>query len=183
MQNAADSKIRELAYGALMVALVAVCAQITIPLFVPITLQVFGVLLAGFLLGPRVGFWSIIAYLLVGFAGLPVFAGARGGPAALTSPTLGYLLAFPPAAAVAGAALKSRLPEVAKWILGILAPVGVIYAIGVAWLVVWSRTIAHRPLSFAAAISVGVVPFVAFDILKGILALWLAERLRFLLKR
>lgn len=73
---------------------------------VPITLQTFAVLLAGAVLGPLRGFLANILYLAVGFAGLPIFADATGGPSTFTKPSIGYLLAFPVAAALVGFLVK-----------------------------------------------------------------------------
>jgi biotin transport system substrate-specific component len=86
-------------------ALLAVLAQIAIPTGtpVPITLQTLGVVLAGAVLGPWRGFLSVTLYLVVGLAGLPVFAEATGGVAVLTKASAGYLLSFPFAAAAIGA--------------------------------------------------------------------------------
>lgn len=69
---------------------------------VPITLQTLAVVLTGLVLGPRLGFLATLLYLAVGFAGLPVFAGGSAGIAVLSKPSVGYLLAFPVGAAVAG---------------------------------------------------------------------------------
>ncbi|MGH7539390.1 MAG: biotin transporter BioY, partial [Gemmatimonadota bacterium] len=78
-------------------ALTALGARIAVPLPgtpVPFTFQVVAVLLAGVLLGPRLGAASQAAYLAAGASGLPIFA-AGGGVAYLLGPTGGYLLAFP----------------------------------------------------------------------------------------
>lgn len=94
------------------VALVAVFAGVIaafslvppIPLgpFVPITLQTLAVALAGLLLGPWRGMFAVLLYLVLGLAGLPVFAGGAGGLAVLVGPTAGYLISFPLAAWVTG---------------------------------------------------------------------------------
>lgn len=70
---------------------------------VPITLQTLAVVLAGLVLGPVRGFLAALLYVLVGMAGLPVFAGGTGGLGALIKPSIGYLIAFPLGALVAGA--------------------------------------------------------------------------------
>ncbi len=70
---------------------------------VPVTLQTLAVVLAGLVLGPWRGFLATVLYLVVGFAGLPVFAGGAAGLAVLAKPSVGYLLAFPFGAALAGA--------------------------------------------------------------------------------
>jgi biotin transport system substrate-specific component len=94
-------------------ALIAVCAilpaiKVTGP--VPITLQTFGVLLAGAVLGPRRGFLAVMLYLAVGAAGLPVFSGGRGGLAVFQGPSVGYLVGFPLAALLCGY-LVTKLPR------------------------------------------------------------------------
>ena len=68
----------------------------------PITLQTFGVMLAGCLLGPLRGFLSVLLYLALGAIGLPVFAEHTSGLGTFTQPSAGYLLSFPVAALVAG---------------------------------------------------------------------------------
>lgn len=69
---------------------------------VPITLQTLGVALAGLCLGPWRGSLACLLYVVVGLAGLPVFAQGRAGLGALAAPSVGYLLAFPIAAIVTG---------------------------------------------------------------------------------
>ena len=107
------SSATDLSLVAFFAALISVCA--IMPglhvggLAVPITLQTFGVMLAGACLGARRGTLSVLLYLVVGFAGLPVFADATGGLGTFAKPSIGYLLAFPIAAFVCGL-LVERLP-------------------------------------------------------------------------
>jgi biotin transport system substrate-specific component len=102
----ARSAVTDVALIATLAAFIAVCAvlpSITLPgMVVPITLQTFGVMLAGVLLGARRGALAVLLYIAVGLAGLPVFSQGTGGLAMLGKPSLGYLLAFPLAAALAG---------------------------------------------------------------------------------
>ncbi|GAB2641006.1 biotin transporter BioY [Gordonia jinhuaensis] len=77
---------------------------------VPITLQTFGVLLAGAVLGARRGFLAVLLYLAVGLAGLPVFSGGAAGPAVFAGPTAGYLIGFPFGAWLCGLIVE-RLPR------------------------------------------------------------------------
>ena len=90
-----------LAYDTVLIAcgsmLVALTAQISIPLPfspVPVTGQTLAVLLIGALLGSRRGALSLVAYLLAGLIGLPVFASGAAGPAYIMGPTGGYLVGF-----------------------------------------------------------------------------------------
>jgi biotin transport system substrate-specific component len=83
--------------------LVALCAKVQIPMWpAPMTLQPFAVLLVGAVLGSRRGGLALLAYLLEGALGLPVFAHPIAGPAYFVGPSAGYLLGFPIAAYVVG---------------------------------------------------------------------------------
>lgn len=163
--------VRRVAAVAAFAALTAVSARIAVPLpgtAIPFTLQPVAVLLAGALLGSRLGASSQVLYLALGIAGLPVFA-AGGGAAYLLGPTGGYLLAFPVAAAVAGLAFDrdSRL----GWrIAGLVAATLVLHAGGLAWLSI--------QFGGAEAIAQGARPFVIGDVLKVAFVLVLASRLR-----
>ncbi|MBE7323406.1 biotin transporter BioY [Nocardioides sp. Y6] len=100
-----SNSLRDLALIVIFAAIIAVCAilpAIKTGGLVPITLQTFGVLLAGAVLGPKRGFLAVALYLLVGAVGLPVFSGGGAGPGVLVGPTSGYLLGFPLAAALCG---------------------------------------------------------------------------------
>jgi biotin transport system substrate-specific component len=151
---------------ALMAAVTAVAAQITVPIEpVPFTFQVLAVILSGLLLGPRYGALAQAIYVLVGAVGVPVFAGFRGGLGIVFGDTGGYLLA----AAVAGLAARSvandqrRQALLASLLCG-CAALAVIYALGATWLSVIAG------LSPAAALATGVLPFVVFDLVKVVVA-------------
>ena len=103
----------DLALIAGFAALVAVCAilpSINVAGPVPITLQTFGVLLSGAVLGARRGFFAVLLYLAVGAAGLPVFSGGASGFSVFSGPTMGYLIGFPLAAGLCGLIVE-RLPR------------------------------------------------------------------------
>ncbi|WP_297513587.1 biotin transporter BioY [Thermococcus sp.] len=163
---------REVALAGLFVALTAVSAQVQIPLGpVPFTLQVFGVILSGLLLGSRLGFISQALYILAGAIGLPVFAGFTGGFAHLYGPTGGYLLAFPIASLLAGL-FAERSERVEAWLLGSILGIGVIYLLG------WLRLGLYLNGDFGKALTVGVLPFVPFDIAKAVLAVGVAKAVK-----
>jgi biotin transport system substrate-specific component len=151
----------------LFTALTAIGAQVAVRLPfspVPMTLQVFVVILSGLALGSRRGLMSQLAYLAAGAAGLPVFSQGSGSVLVFLGPTAGYLWAFPAAAWTAGW-LRERL---ARWqdagaLLAGLAAVVVIHAGGYAWLLVWPGLDA-TPIQ---AWILGVAPFVAIDVAKA----------------
>src|ERR1700678_3679964 len=120
--------------------LVALCAHITIPLPftpVPLTVQNFGVLLVGLLLGSRRGFAALILYLAEGAMGMPVFSPSSVGLmgiAQILGPTGGYLMAYPLVAGLAGFIFERGAKSFARAaVAGLLAEL-VLFAGGVAWL-------------------------------------------------
>ncbi len=166
--------MRTMTRMALMAAVTAVAAQITIPLFpVPFTLQVFAVVLTGLLLGPRHGALATAIYLLVGAVGVPVFAGFKGGLGIIFDPTGGYLISYPLAAAIAGLAAQTvahaaasalRRRALALSVIAGTAALTAIYALGMTWLML----VAQLPV--LVALAQGVLPFVIFDLIKVVLA-------------
>jgi biotin transport system substrate-specific component len=151
--------------------LVALCAQISIPLYpVPITGQTLAVLLAGALLGWRLGALAMLAYLAEGLAGLPVFAGglsawspSPAGVPVILGPTLGYLVGFVPAAALVGW-LAERGWDRHILLTALAMALGnlVIYAVGLAGLA--------RFVPPGGLLSAGLLPFLPGDALKIALA-------------
>jgi biotin transport system substrate-specific component len=138
-----EFKPADLALVAVFAALIAVLSlapAVNVGVGVPITLQTLGVALAGLTLGPVRGFLAVVLYLVVGFAGLPVFAGGAAGLAVLGKPSAGYLLAFPLAAFVAGV-LSRTLPNLPGprylWLFvsGIGASLLIIHPLGILGLV------------------------------------------------
>lgn len=134
---------------------------------VPVTGQTFAVLLAGAALGSRAGAGSQLVYWLMGAVGLPVFAQQSGGWEAATGATFGYLFGFIVAAWVVGTLAergRDRTPRTAipAFLVGNL----VIYAFGVPWLMYSVPSIETIP----QALAIGLMPFIAFDILKIALA-------------
>lgn len=157
---------------ALMAAVVAVAAQISIPLPftpVPFTMGVLAVILSGLMLGPRYGALALAIYVLVGAVGVPVFANFTGGLGHIVGPTGGYIVSYPFAAAIAGLAAgpihgSSRGRGMAFGVLWGLAALAVVYLLGALWLSVQSQ------LPLGVAVAQGVLPFVAFDLIKVALA-------------
>ncbi|MCW3095416.1 MAG: hypothetical protein JWL77_1034 [Chthonomonadaceae bacterium] len=160
----------------MMTGVTCVCAQISAPLPftpVPVTLQVFAVLLSGLLLGRRWGTVAQLQYLLLGAMGLPIFALGRGGIGVLFGLTGGYLLSYPVAAGLTGW-LSARRPSLAAQLAGCAAGVGTIYGLGCLWLALMS----HPVLSPKAALVMGVGWFIAWDAVKALCAVAVAGGLK-----
>jgi biotin transport system substrate-specific component len=142
--------------------LIAVCAQVAIPLPfspIPVSGQTLAVLLTGALLGSWRGSLSVLTYLVQGIAGLPVFAGGRAGPAHLLGPTGGYLVGFVLAAWVVGRLAERGWDRRATTtLLAMLLGNATLYACGLSWLAVFVGVERAPPL--------GLYPFVGGDLLK-----------------
>jgi len=152
------------------VALTALASKITVfreP--VPFTLQVLLVLLAGFTLGARDGFFSQLTYITAIAAGMPLDANSLGS-AAFAGPTAGYLLAFPIAAAVVGA-LAVR-PNFFVRFGASLVGVAIIYVFGAMFLRL------NFGLSWESAWVNGVAPFIVYDMVKAVIASSMGESAR-----
>jgi biotin transport system substrate-specific component len=154
------------------VAALAVASQFALPLPgtpVPLTLQPRVVVLAGLLLGPLDAAAAMVMYLVAGAAGAPVFAPVGpAGLARLLSPTGGYLLAYPLAAAVAGW-LGARRASFVMRALAASAGIAILYAGGLAQLTILTGSVGTAAL-------LGVVPFAAADLVKALIAAALSGR-------
>jgi biotin transport system substrate-specific component len=152
---------------------VGLCAHITIPLPftpVPLTVQNFGVLLVGLMLGSRRGFAALALYLAEGAIGMPVFSPTGvGGVAQLLGVTGGYLIMYPMVAGLAGFIFERGRKTFARAaIAGLLAEV-LLFAGGVAWLYIFTH-------SLARAAYLGVYWFLAAEVLKVLFAAVIGTR-------
>ena len=93
-RTARRGKTYDMAYIGVFVGLMAVCSWISIPTAVPFTLQTFAVFLAVTVMGGKRGTLAVVVYLLLGMAGVPIFAEFSAGPGVLFGTTGGYLIGF-----------------------------------------------------------------------------------------
>lgn len=174
--KAGPASISKLAMSALFTALIAVLAQLAIPLPfspVPFTGQVLGVFMAGSLLGRRAGLLSVTAYLLLGAAGAPVFSLGRGGLHVLIGPGGGYLWGFIPAVYITGLLIeKQRRASLYLDTAVMLAALLLIYLFGALQLALIMQ------YSAGQAIAVGIIPFLPLDLLKAFIAASLGIKIK-----
>jgi biotin transport system substrate-specific component len=154
--------------------LTAAAAQVSVPLPftpVPFTLQPLIVLVGGAALGARLGMASQALYLLLGIAGLPVFAASPllpQGALRLLGPTGGYLMAYPVAAFVTGWFAERRLDRrYLTSVLAMTAGLALVFAGGVLWLAWFARPLAA---GFDGALRTGLYPFLVADLIKILIA-------------
>jgi biotin transport system substrate-specific component len=147
----------------------AAAAQLSFPLPftpVPFTIQPMIVLIGAAALGSRLGAVSQILYLMLGLAGLPVFAFSPELPqgfARILGPTGGYLMAYPLAAFLTGwLAERGMDRRYGTSIVAMAAGLSVIFAGGVLWL---TRAVGLEP-----ALATGLYPFVVVDVIKIVAA-------------
>lgn len=167
------NQLRMTVYTALFVALIACGAFVSIPIGpVPIVLQNLFVLLAGLIIGPAWGLACVAVYLIIGFAGLPVFAGATAGAGKLFGPTGGYLLGYLPAVMATGTISKALKKTMPGDIVALIAGSLIVYAAGVPWLKF------AFSMSWSKAFAAGMLPFLIGDGLKIIAAALIAKKIR-----
>jgi biotin transport system substrate-specific component len=160
-------------YASLFAALIAAGAFLAIPIGpVPIVLQNMFVLLAGILLGNRWGLATVGLYLLAGLIGLPVFAGGTAGIGRIFGPTGGYLIGYLPAVFLTGLIREHSDKPVLSDAIAMICGTLVVYAVGVPWLKIVTG------MTWAKAITAGMLPFLIGDGLKIAAAVAIAKTLR-----
>lgn len=167
------SPVKRLTRIAILVAVLCVGAQLSIPtiFLVPITIQTMLVSIVGYLLPTRDSLYCVIAYLLVGAVGIPVFANFRGGLETLLGYTGGFIFGFIPLA------LLCSLGK--GWVKALLGMVGVVlcHLMGI----IQYSFVASIPF-FTAFLTMSL-PYIFKDFLLVILAFLLAKLVEKKLKR
>lgn len=164
-------------------ALIAVGAFIRIeipvePYAMHFTMQWFFVLMAGLLLGKKRAAMSVVVYLIIGLAGVPVFA-SGGGPAYLLRPSFGFLLGFALAAYLMGMMMDKRKNASFLWML-LISLVGLIayYAVGVIYFYFISNYVINMPIGWKLVLINCCLLTIFEDALLCVLAVVLCNRLR-----
>lgn len=167
---------REIAYIALSVSLITVCAWISVPIGpIPFTLQTFAVAFVGGLLGVLRSVAAIFVYILMGLVGIPVFSGFHAGVTALAGATGGYIFGFAFLALIP--ALFRHIPvkgtgkRCALFYAANLLGTVVCYAFGTAWFVLIYQC------EVGYALTLCVIPYLLPDAIKLAVAAFLSARL------
>lgn len=188
------SKTTYLVLCGLFAALMAICSFITIPLGftpVPVNLGTLGVFLCGGILGAKYGTVSEMVYVLLGAAGVPVFAGFRGGVGVLAGPTGGYIIGYLAAAFLIGLILdkyysskqNNNIADITGSVKlyailagSLLLGLAACYALGTLWFIISTGT------GLWASLVACVFPFIPGDIIKIAAGTFLVKKLRPLLR-
>ncbi len=175
------STTKDMVFIALSTTIMIVCAFITIPFYVPFTMQTFALFTILGLLGTKRAFISVCLYLLLGAIGLPVFSGFKGGIGTLLGVTGGYLLGFLLTVIVSGAFLhifsKKNKFTFIGYCVSMLLGLSVCYAFGTAWYLLL-YTNSTGSISITSVLSICVFPFVLTDIVKIILSAYVVKLLK-----
>lgn len=157
---------KELIICGLFASITSILAQISIPLpftTVPMTMQVFALVLCGVILGPKLGFISQVIYVLIGLIGMPVFSQMSGGISVIIGPTGGFILAFPIITLIAGYFSK-------KYDSLLMITIGTILGLIINYIVGTLQFIMIMKVSFIEGLTLCVLPFVLVDLIKIVLA-------------
>ena len=166
---------KRMALIGVMTAVTCVLGPLSIPLPispVPISFTNLAIYLSLYVLGMKAGTIRYLVYLLLGFAGLPVFSGFSGGVAKLAGPTGGYLVGFIFMAIVGGRVIDRFPGKYALHAVGLVIGTAICYVFGTVWLA------GQLGMTFVAGLGVGVMPYLPADAAKILLALLVGPKLR-----
>lgn len=178
------TKTRDLIYCSLFTALIAVGAFLRVPIPVlPFTLQYLFTMLAGLLLGPRRGTISVVAYMLLGLAGLPIFT-EGGGFWYVLKPSFGYIIGFCLGTYLTGRLAQSfREKTLGHYLVANFAGLAVVYLVGMVYYYVICNFVIGAPIGLGPLLLYCFVLAVPGDILLSILAAVVAKRVQPVLAR
>ena len=173
------SKTKNLIYCGLFTALIAVGAFIKIPVpVVPFTLQYLFTMLAGLLLGARKGAFSVIAYMVLGLAGLPIFS-EGGGLWYVFKPSFGYIIGFCIGTYVTGKIVENlRKKTVLTYLMANLAGLMLVYAVGMIYYYIICNYVINTPIAVWPLFLYCFLLAVPGDICLSLLGAVLAKKIR-----
>lgn len=171
---------KELVRAALFTALmcvITIMVRVFQPvLLIPFSLQPLVMLVAAYLLTPRAAFLSMLAYLMLGLMGLPVFSVAPyGGPGYVLLPSFGFLLAFPVAAWFQSRMIRSN--NLVRLILAGAAGILLMYAIGLPYMYGIFNFYMGKVVDIKRVLELGFIPFILFDLGKVVAAALLTREI------
>lgn len=164
-------KTKKLVICALFTAIMCITAPFYIMIGpVPITFILFALALSAFTMGSLGAAVSTALYIAIGLVGMPVFSGFKGGFGTLMSPTGGFVFAYVLIALILGLCVKAkRKSTVVLWCALALL---VCYACGIIWYMFVTNA------NFITALTVCILPFIPFDVIKLYAAYAIAKRMR-----
>ena len=170
-------KTKTMILCAVFAAILCVFSVMIIPIGpVPVSMGLFGIMIAAGILGLKRGTIAVAVFILIGAVGVPVFTGFRGGLAPLAGPTGGYIWSYVPMTALIGALTlktpKNKWLAMNRYFFAFLAGVALCYAMGTAQFMVVQEA------DFKTALGLCVLPFIPFDIAKALAASYISYTVR-----
>ncbi len=166
-------RTRDMVETALMTSVMCILGPLSVPIgVIPVSLTPLAVLLSVYILGTRKGTTACLLYILLGFAGLPVFSGFSGGSARLLGPTGGYIIGFIFMALISGFSIRKFYKQIPLQFAGMFIGLCACYAFGTLWLSY------SAGMTIEAALAVGVLPFVLIDMCKIAFSIIIGRTLR-----
>lgn len=179
MMNTFKSKTSKIVICGIFAALISISAfiQIPIPNMDYFTLQFLFILLAGILLGSKLGGTAVAVYVITGLMGFPIFA-AGGGITYVLRPSFGYLLGFIAAAFVTGFVCERlKADKLAKFLCASFSGLVITYVIGLTYKYVILNFYMGTKMPFGAIILSCFPLDIPGDILLSIIASYVGLRL------
>jgi biotin transport system substrate-specific component len=170
----------DMIYAALFAVLISILGYLIIPLPfspVPLTGQTLAVMLAGSVLSPLQAGLSLITFIFMGIIGLPVFSGGASGIGVIVGSNGGYLIGFLVGAIIISL-IKNKSNSIPLLIVAnILGGIIIVYISGVLWLSFITK------MGIYKAFTLGALPFIPGDIIKAIIATFIAKRINTLRRK
>lgn len=170
-------RIQQLTTVGLMTAVICVLGPLAFGGPVPVSLGMLGIYLAASILGMKLGTLSVVIYILLGLAGVPVFTNFTAGAGKLLGPTGGYIIGYIFMALICGFFIDRWNGRLILNFLGMALGTAVCYLFGSIWLAF------QMSLTFSQALATGAIPYIPFDLMKLLLALVLGGQIRKRLKK
>lgn len=167
--------LKQLTLSGLMAAVFCLLGPLSlnIPISpVPVSLGMLAIYFVTSVLGMKLGTLSVLAYILLGLAGLPVFTGFTGGAGKLLGPTGGYIIGYIFMALICGFFVDKWGHRLLPEILGMVLGTAVCYLFGTVWLAY------QASYTFFQALAAGVLPYIPVDASKLAIALVVGRQVR-----
>ena len=171
-------KTREMTLCAMFTVLIAVGASIKMPIpVVPFTLQTFFVAMSGIILGGRLGAISATCYMLIGLAGVPVFA-QGGGISYVLQPSFGYIVGFIAGAYVIGKLASGNNVSIKRLLVANFAGLFIVYIFGMIYYYIIGNFVINSPIGVGALFWYCFVLVVPGDAVLSVIAAIMGKKLK-----
>lgn len=167
--------IKQLTLIGMMTAIICILGPFAlyIPISpVPISFGTLAIYFVVTVLGLKLGTLSVVAYILLGMTGIPIFTGYAGGPARLFGPTGGYIIGYIFLSLIHGYCIDKWKGKLFPSIIGSVLGTAVLYLFGSLWLAF------QAGYTLPQALLAGAIPYIPGDLIKIIFAVSIGRQVR-----